>query len=155
MKFCVSLTLTLSLLLCPVRAQNPFAEQSSRELDLREAIFRYMFDHYKIHSTKIFCLQPDLALPERFLRRFADLKTTAVWASDCDLSGPMIAARYKKTGEYVLIMRILELNWTDSSKAVAKVEAFSDGIASNSNTLHLIRKDDRWIVKTDKLDAIS
>jgi hypothetical protein len=150
-------TLFLCLSFVPsISAQAPFADESPEKSDLREAIFRYMFEHYNYGSyVKVFCIQPEQPQPEKFLLRFADSKPLVVWASDCELTGPMNAVKQKKTGESGMRMSILTIHWISEREAEADIEAFSDGIASNQNTLRVVFKEGHWIVKSDKLNSVS
>jgi len=137
-------------------AQVPFSEESATKTDLREAIFRYLFKKYDYGpGVKVLCIKPDRPLPESFLRRFADSKLPVIWISDCDNSGPMNSMREKKTGYRALLVSIHVLQFLDGDQAQAEVEVFSDGIAANSNTLTLVRKENRWSVKSDKLTSVS
>jgi len=147
----------LCLLFAPsLSSQSPFTDESPVKVNLREAIFRYMFQHYNYGSyVKVFCIQPERPQPERFLFRFADIQPRVVWASDCELAGPMNGVKYKKTGESGMRMTLISVQWINGGDAEARVEAFSDGIASNWNTLRIVSKEGRWIVKSDKLDGVS
>jgi hypothetical protein len=150
-------TLFLCLSFVPsISAQAPFADESPEKSNLREVIFRYMFEHYNYGSyVKVFCIQPEQPQPERFLLRFADSRPRVVWASDCEPTGPMNALKKKKTGESGMRMTVISIRWIGGQEAEAKVEAFSDGIAANWNTLRILFKEGRWIVKSDKVDAVS
>jgi hypothetical protein len=149
------------LLLClsivsRISAHAPFSDESPEKSNLREAIFRYMFEHYNYGPyVKVFCIQPEQPQPEKFLLRFADSKPRVVWASDCELTGPMNAVKQKKTAESGMRMSILTIHWISEREAETKIEAFSDGIASNQNTLRIVLKEGHWIVKSDKLDGVS
>ncbi len=137
-------------------AQAPFAEDSLLKTDLRETIFRYMFKTYNYGSyVKVYCIQPERILPERFLQRFSGEKIPVVWATDCNYIGAWNSVQEKKTGKTGMRMTILSLQMTRGDKAEAEVEAYSDGIAANSNTLRLVREGSKWIVKSDKLTGVS
>ncbi|HEY1424434.1 MAG TPA: hypothetical protein VGF20_13335 [Candidatus Acidoferrum sp.] len=139
-----------------VIAQAPFADESTVKTELREAIFRYMFARYNYGPyVKVFCIQPERPQPENFLRRFSGNKIRVVWASDCELDAPMNGIREKKTGDHGMRMTVTSIQWITGSEAEAKVEAFSDGIAANWNTLRIVLKSGRWVVKSDKIDAVS
>src|SRR5271168_1868930 len=118
-------------------AQSPFAGEPPAKTDLREAIFRYMFEHYNNYGSTVgvFCIQPETPQPEKFFRRFAETKPRVVWASDCEMSGPINGVKETKTGQRGLRMTISSIRWLNGSEAEASVEAFSDGIAANGNTL--------------------
>jgi hypothetical protein len=152
----VSILLLCSSFVLGVTAQAPFADESPEKSNLREAIFRYMFEHYNYAShVKVFCIQPEQPQPEGFLLRLAGSKHRVVWASDCELTGPMKAVKEKKTGESGMRMTVISIRWIGGQEAEAKVEAFSDGIAANWNTLRIVLKEGRWFVKSDKIDAVS
>jgi hypothetical protein len=159
MKYCrllIAITLLQPLLTRSAFAQAPFAEESPIKTDLREAIFHYMLKTYNYGAhVKVYCIQPERILPERFLQRFSAEKIPVVWATDCDYGGPMNSIREKKTGKPGMLMAILSLRMIRGDQAEAEVEAFSDGIAANWNTLRLTREESKWIVKVDKLTAVS
>lgn len=115
-----------------------------------------MFKRYNYGSyVKVFCIQPDTAQPQRFLSRFANVKPHVVWASDCDNFGPMMSVREKSSGDSGMRISIQKIEWINGNEAEAKVEAFSDGIAANWNTLRIVFQAGGWVVKTDKLTGVS
>jgi hypothetical protein len=124
---------------------------------IREAIFRYMFEHYNNYGpdVELFCIQPETPQPAEFLHRFAENKPRVVWNSDCEVAGPMYGVREKKTGQRGLRMIVSSIVLVGGREAEAKVGAFSDGIAANWNILHLARENGRWIVKRDALIGVS
>jgi hypothetical protein len=149
-------TLVFSFANCATFGQAPFAEESSSKVDLREAIFRYMFAHYNYGaSTEIFCIQPETPQPERFLRRFFENRPRVVWGFDCSGSEPMNGIIERKTGKRAVRMTIQGIRWISSIEAEANVEAYSDGIAANSNILRITRGKGRWVVKQDQPNGIS
>ena len=115
-----------------------------------------MFKTYNYGAyVKVYCIQPERILPERFLQRFSGEKIPVVWATDCDNGGVMNSIREKKTGRSGMRMTIVSLRFIRGDEAEAEVEAFSDGIAANWNTLGLVRQGSKWAVKTDKLTNVS
>jgi hypothetical protein len=137
--------------------QAPFTQETLSKTDLREAIFRYMFEHYNNYGpdVELFCIQPETPQPAEFLHRFAENKPRVVWNSDCGIAGPMNGVREKKTGQRGLRMIVSSIVLVGGREAEAKVGAFSDGIAANWNILHLARENGRWIVKRDALIGVS
>jgi hypothetical protein len=136
--------------------QGFFAEDSKTKTDLREAIFRYMFERYTYGSyVKVFCIHSDVLLPENFLSKFADHTPRVVWASDCETNGAMNSIRHKKTSEPGMRMTLMFVRLTGPREAEAQVEAFSDGIAANWNTLKIVQDNGKWKVKCDTLDSVS
>ena len=155
-RFLIAIVLLWTLQIPCAFAQAPFAEESPVKADLREAIFRYMFKTYNYGPyVKVYCIQPERILPERFLQRFSGEKIPVVWATDCDFSGAMNSVQEKKTGRFGMRMTIVRLRFIRGDEAEAEVEAFSDGIAANSNTLRLTREGYKWVVKADKLTGVS
>jgi hypothetical protein len=137
-------------------AQAPFAEESPVKADLREAIFRYMFKTYNYGEyVKVYCIQSERILPEQFLQRFSGEKIPVVWATDCDYAGATNSVQEKKTKKFGMRMTIVSLRFIRGDEAEAQVEAYSDGIAANSNTLRLVRGESKWVVKVDKLTGVS
>jgi hypothetical protein len=138
------------------QGQNPFAFESPVQTDLRAQVFRYMFAHYYYGpEVKFFCIQSERPLPESFIQRFAGTKPRVIWATDCDSTGPTNSIKNKKTGEYGMRMGLQEIKWIGRYRAEVKVEAFSDGLASNSDTLRVIYKDDHWVVTSDRITGVS
>src|SRR5271170_4753526 len=150
--FCLA-TICLSQL--PMReailAQSPFVEESPTKTDLREAIFRYMFEHYHVGpNVKFFCIQPETPQPEQFLRRFSKNEPRVVWDSDCETAPKtMNGLREKKTGQRAVRMTIISLELVKAYEAEAQVVAFSDGMGANWNILQMTKENGRWIVKRD------
>jgi hypothetical protein len=137
-------------------SQAPFAVESPAKSDVREAVFRYMFDHYNYGSSvKVYCIEAERPLPDSFIQRFSGIKPQVVWGSDCDKSGPMNGVRNKKTGERGLLMTIIDIQWISGHEAEVKVEAFSDGIAANWNALRVVFKENHWKVVKDNVDGVS
>jgi hypothetical protein len=138
-------------------SQAPFSEESPAKTDLREAVFRYMFEHYRYGpDVKVFCIQPERPLPESFLLRFSGNKPRVVWVWDCELTAAaMNGVKEKKTGERGLRMTVMSIEWIGAQEAEAKVSAFSDGIAANWNILRVVLKEGHWIVKSDKPNGVS
>src|SRR5262249_2556530 len=94
-------------------------------------------------------------LPESFLKRFAQEKVRVVWSSQCEYTGPMNGFQDKETHRRALLMKIIDIRWADGREVEGQVEAFSDGIAANWNTLHLKFENGRWSVKVYKVDGVS
>ena len=150
--------LFLVLLFCPLKSysQAPFADESPAKTDLREAIFRYMFDHYNYGPyVKVYCIAAERPVPDAVIQRFSQIKPHVVWAFDCDNSGPMNGIRNKKTGEAGMAMTIIDIQWIRGDEANVKVEAFSDGIAANWNSLRMVFKTGHWKVVKDKVEGVS
>lgn len=61
----------------------------------------------------------------------------------------------RKTGKRAVRMTIQGIRWISSIEAEANVEAYSDGIAANSNILRITRGKGRWVVKQDQPNGIS
>jgi hypothetical protein len=155
--FCLALICLLQLPTSEaVLAQSPFAEESPTKTDLREAIFRYMFQHYDYGpNVKFFCIQPETPQPEQFLRRFSKNEPRVVWNSDCEIPDLMNGVREKKNGQRAVRMTVSSLELINACEAEAHVVAFSDGLAANWNILQMAREDGRWIVKRDIPKGVS
>jgi hypothetical protein len=121
------------------QGQNPFAYASPAQTDLTSEGFRYMFAHYHYRpGVKFFCIQSERPLPESFIQRFGGTKPRVIWATDGDSTGAANSIKNKKTGEYGMRMSLQEINWIGRYKAEVEVTAFTDGLASNSDTLTVI-----------------
>jgi hypothetical protein len=60
-----------------------------------------------------------------------------------------------KTDLQAAIFRSMKIEWISRNEAQARVEAFSDGIAANWNTLRIVFRAGSWAVKTGKLSGVS
>lgn len=150
------LAILLILTVATSSAQAPVIETSKTKSDVREAIFRYMFGTYNYgFHVKVFCIQPDVLLPDSFVRKFANNKPRVVWASDCQIGSPMNSIHDSRAGEPGIRMSILFLRWISTKEAEVQVEAFSDGIAANWNTLRVVLTNGHWVIANDKLDSVS
>jgi len=52
-------------------------------------------------------------------------------------------------------MTVLSIQWISGEEAVAHVEAFSDGIAANWNSLRILFKANLWKVVKDTAEGVS
>src|SRR5262249_33082424 len=105
-------------------------------------------------SVKVFCIRTEGPVEDKFVRRFAADKVPVVWNSECE-SGPMGIVREKKSGSKGMRMSIVSFAWLNGTEAEAKVEAFSDGLAANDNTLRVKFRKREWLVVHDRLDGVS
>jgi hypothetical protein len=154
----VTISLLVILISCASKlsAQQPLGGEEPTKTDLREAIFRYMFIQYNYGaSVKVLCIAPERPLPDSFILRFSNVKPRVVWSFNCDNSGPMNGVREKKTGARGMRMSIISVRLLDGHHGEAKVEAFSDGIASNRNALQVIFSEGHWSVVQDKTEGVS
>src|SRR5271156_443860 len=136
--------------------QTPFAPEPPARTELRETIFRYMFEHFSYGpDVKVLCIQRETPQPERFLLRFSANQHRVVWASACEMFGPMNGLKETKSGERAVRMTIISIESINSHEAEVHVEAFSDGIAANRNVLRMARENGHWIVKRDTPNGVS
>jgi hypothetical protein len=132
-----------------VASQAPFTEESPLAANLRESVFRYMFDHYKYGaSVSVYCIAAERPLPENFLSRFAGGNPRVIWSSDCSRN-ILGGVKEIKTGRRGLLMSINSINWSKGDEVEVNVESYSDGLAANWNKLTVVYKDRNWIVKKD------
>jgi hypothetical protein len=71
------------------------------------------------------------------------------------MTGAMNRVIQKKTGERAIRMTVLSIQWISGEEAVAHVEAFSDGIAANWNSLRILFKANLWKVVKDTAEGVS
>jgi|SRR5215475_10667316 len=155
LRFSLIPLLTLALCSC-AKGQTSFTDVPPVREELREDIFRYMFQRYNYGAyVKIYCIQADRLLFDNFTRRFDDVKIPVVWASECTMAGPWNSIHHRKSGAAGMRMAIRSVTWISATEAEARVEALSDGIAANENTLQLKLKGKRWVVVHDKVDSVS
>ena len=133
-------------------SQVPFAEESAAKGDVRETVFRYMFEHYGFKDVNVFCIAAERPLTDNFIRRLSEIKPHVVWASECDNPDSKNGVGNKKRPQFGLYISISSLLWIRGEEAEVKVTVRSAGIIWNANTLRVSYIRDHWTVASNKVD---
>lgn len=133
----------------------------TEEDDVREAVFRHLFDHNasgQQRSVQVYCLQlegkkdPSPAL----LRRFEGNTPRVKPASLCSFQERESRRGVQdETGASALIFRIDALQRTGADAAEVLGGYFEAGLSSSGNSYELARVDGHWVVTKDVLRWIS
>ncbi|RMG51792.1 MAG: hypothetical protein D6723_10040 [Acidobacteria bacterium] len=136
--------------------------RSDAEDDIREAVFRYQFQHN--HSglqqqADAYCLsfgRPGAYQdpPDAFLKRFRDHVPPVRRASQCEISPPH-GVIDKATGGKGLIFWIATIRWVNDEEVEVEGGYYEAGTSASGNLYRVVREHGRWVVKQDKLLWIS
>lgn len=135
--------------------------EASEEDDLREAVFRHLFEHNASglqRAAKVFCLQAEGKRdpsPE-LLRRFEGNEPRVKRASLCTfVHGRARGGVQDETGAPGLIFRVDSIKRTGPDTAVVEGGYFEAGLSASGNIYELARESGHWVVKKDILRWIS
>jgi len=137
------------------------AVTASDEDDLREAVFRHLFDHNlsgRQKTAQVFCLQienrgdPSAEL----LKRFVDQKPSVKPLSRCTVKkGAEGGEVLDDTGARGLIFRVDSIRRTGHDTAEIEGGYFETGLSASGNVYELVKENNRWVVKKDTMKWIS
>jgi len=131
------------------KASNVQARLSPRDLDVLEAVFRYQLEH---HAGALVCfleLAEQHDPPPGLLARFAGSspRVEPLSAADPDTSS---GVHHKGQSDHGVILYLTSLSWIDSDTAELDGGYYSDHLSSSRNTYRAVRRDDKWVVVSDK-----
>lgn len=139
----------------------PRRAEVADEDDLREAVFRHLFDHNASglqKNAKVFCLQIEGnrdPSPE-LLRRFDGNEPRVKQASLCTFEpGHARGGVVDETGASGLIFRVDTIRHPGENEVIVEGGYFEAGLSSSGNVYELVREGNRWIVKKDTMTWIS
>jgi len=128
--------------------------------DIREAVFRYQFDHNasgQQKTAKVFFIsvgEKTTDPSDELMRRFADNKPPVRKASASDsVRGKGIID--KTTGERGLVFRVTGIKWITDIGVEADGGYYESGTSSSGNTYTLKKENGKWIVIKSKMKWIS
>jgi hypothetical protein len=144
------------------------------EDDIREAVFRYQFEHNaseQQQSAKAYFLSlsndllPGSPMPgpipakgrdpdDAFVKRFQGHKPPVKKISQSTIS-PFEGVKDRETGEEGLIFWVTHIRWKKDTEVEVDGGYYEGGRSSSINLYRVVREGDRWVVKEDRLIAIS
>lgn len=131
------------------------------EDDVREAVFRHLFDHNasgQQKTAKVYCLQIEGKLdpsPE-LLSRFDGNQPPVKKASLCSFKGGSGRGGVEdETGAKGLIFRVDTIQHPSADTALVEGGYFEAGLSASGNVYELVKEGDHWIVKQDTMKWIS
>ncbi|HEV2392285.1 MAG TPA: hypothetical protein VG146_07975 [Verrucomicrobiae bacterium] len=157
MKNIASLFLLFAFASVGIGANN--APQSQEE-DIREAVFRWQFDHNvsgQQNKAKGYFLtvgEKSGDPSDKFIKRFAHNKPPVRKRSECS-ADPGRGVLDKKTGERGLIFFVTSIKWNSDTEVEVKGGYYEAGMSASGNTYALKKEKGKWKVTNDTLDEIS
>ncbi|HWC18061.1 MAG TPA: hypothetical protein VG498_13660 [Terriglobales bacterium] len=136
------------------------ADRLSQEDDIREAIFRYQFNHNASGQQKnasFYCLsvgENHNDPTDELLKRFADHKPPVRKVSDCQVH-PFTGVSDNRTGTRGLILRVSGITWISDKKVKAEGGYYEGSLSSSGNTYTVIKEHGKWTVSHDRMKWIS
>ena len=135
--------------------QIPSAKDSEVLDQVREAAFRhYMPTGKNGYNQTVVCLQADKELSDQFLKRLTLAKAKVVRVSDCDVDAS-VGVHLKGQKEQGVLITIEGMKWLSGTEAEVKGSQYWDGLAANFSTLRVVYRKGRWVVKSEKITAVS
>jgi hypothetical protein len=151
----VGLMFLLCLAGCKQLAPNP-----SEADDVREAVFRWQFDHNasgQQQKAKAYYLdigEKGADPSDEFLKRFADTKPPVRKrsAADVDIKSGVTDKATKERG---LVFSVKSIRLKSSTEAEAEGGYYEGGLSASSNTFIVKKTKGKWSVSNDKMNWIS
>jgi hypothetical protein len=134
-------------------------KQTGAEDDVREAVFRYMFENnaslMQNNAPIIFLgVEGGQDPSPEFLERFAKQWPPVEPRSSASVSA-VTGAVDKKTGKRGLIFRIESLRWVSDSEAEVVGGYYEGGLSASGNVYRVKSEAGKWVVKSDEMMWIS
>ncbi len=136
------------------------AARLSQEDNIREAVFRYQFDHNASGQQKratVYCLsvgEKHTDPSDEFMKRFADHKPPVRKVSACQ-TDPYKGVIDKRTGTPGLVFRVTGIRWISDNEVEASGGYYEAGLSSSGNTYAGTKQHGTWKVSSDKMNWIS
>jgi hypothetical protein len=135
------------------RRDKPVDEQ-----DIREAVFRYQFNHNSSgqqQNAKVYFLSLNQGRSpgNDLMIRFKGNKPPVRKVSEASVSARGVVD--KKTGRRGLVFRITEIKWLGENDVEVEGGYFESGQSASTNVYKVKRESGRWVVKEDKVLEIS
>jgi hypothetical protein len=134
--------------------------RQSQEDDIREAVFRWQFDHNvsgQQKKAKVYFLAVGEKYgdpSDEFIKRFADNKPPVRKRSECSADAGK-GVLDKKTGEQGLIFHVTSIKWISDTEVEAEGGYYEAGLSASGNIYTLKKEKGKWQVTKDKLVEIS
>jgi hypothetical protein len=135
--------------------------QAEKEQNIREAVFRYMFDHNASGQQKragVYCLSLSYLDPvdptDEFMKRFSGHKPPVRKISECILHS-FEGVTDKLTGKAGLIFRVTEIRWISADEVEVTGGYYEAGLSASGNTYRVAKQQGKWKVIEDKMNWIS
>jgi hypothetical protein len=153
-RYAVLATLGLAAL---VSGCAPGAENADEDLQVRQAVLRYQFEHTAAaHKYSIFCIavtkgriEPGPDAPSKLMHGLSDAAHKVVKSSDCNENqGHGVIER--ASGKPALILHVGRVTWITKEEAVVEGGYYEDALSASGNTYRLQKTDGKWRVVKDQ-----
>ena len=151
------------LFLCLAFASVSVGADQARQLqedDIREAVFRWQFDHNvsgQQKRAKVYFLSVGEKYgdpSDEFLKRFADNQPPVRKRSECTADAGK-GVLDKKTGEQGLVFNVTRIQWKSDTEVEVEGGYYEAGLSASGNIYTLKKDQGKWKVVNDKLVEIS
>ncbi len=156
--------LLTAMWICCVAAVCSAADRAAEVDDIREATFRYLFEHNASglqQNAEVYFLSvvnTEAKRPEdpsdAFMKRFADHNPRVARRSESS-SSIDVGVQDKKTGESGLIFNVGEIRWISETEVEVDGGYYEAGLSSSGNTYFLKKRDGKWVVYRNVMHWIS
>ena len=132
----------------------------SQENGIREAVFRYEFEHNASGLQKrayVFCISvgyPEADPTTELLKRFHGNKPPVLKASACGYKNEIQVVEIR-TGKPSLIFTAGDVRMLSSNIAQVTGGYFEGNVSSSGNTYRVENKVGKWVVTKDEMNSIS
>ncbi|MGO8925829.1 MAG: hypothetical protein ACLQU3_02885 [Limisphaerales bacterium] len=131
-----------------------------QEDDIREAVFRWQFDHNvsgQQKKAKVYFLSVGEKYgdpSDEFIKRFADNKPPVRKRSECTADAGK-GVLDKKTGEQGLIFNVTSIKWSSDTEVEVEGGYYEAGLSASGNIYTVKKEKGKWKVTKDKMGWIS
>jgi hypothetical protein len=139
----------------------PSVEKADEELQVRQAVLRYQFEHTAAaRKYSIFCIavsndkiKPGPDAPAKLMHGLKDATHKVVKYSDCNVmqsDGVIDRVIERASGKPALILHVGRVTWIGKEEADVKGGYLEDGESASGNTYRMRKTDGKWrVVKDD------
>lgn len=137
--------------------------RSAQEDDIREAVFRYQFEHNASgtqQTAKFYCLSlgeysKDIGPDDGLMQRFQGHKPAVKKVSQCVYSLE-VGVKDKETGQSGgLVFRVTSIRWISDTEIEVEGGYYEGGLSASGNVYRVVQKGSQWIVTEDQMRWIS
>jgi hypothetical protein len=155
-----AIRLSVLVLVCLATGCMPTgAARLHQEDDIREAVFRYQFEHNASGQQKraeVYCLSigENTDPSDEFIRRFAESKSPVRKISECYV-GPFVGVVDKRTQRLGLVLRVGGIQWISATEVEASGGYYEAGLSASGDTYSVSNRFFKWRVTEDHMKWIS
>ncbi len=137
--------------------------RSAQEDDIREAVFRYQFEHNASgtqQTAQFYCLSlgeysKDIDPDDGLMQRFQGHKPAVKKVSQC-ICSPEVGVKDKEIGQSGgLVFRVTSIRWISNTEVEVEGGYYEGGLSASGNVYQVVRKGNQWVVTDDKMRWIS